>query len=143
MTRTDILKFYESYGFEIVKHNYYYEVICHSKIFDKSIGPLCVIEGEECYNEDGYQIKPMDETTGQLQFYYYIEPKRYVTDVWIPTYHFQQWGKKSFSELTERWLRRMTDFVVKKIHLIEDGTIKYPPKKPCWGDLPTTTKIKE
>ena len=82
----------------------------------------------------------MDETTGQLQFYYYIKPKRYVTNVWIPSYQFQQWGKKSFSELTERWLRRMTDVVVKKIHLIENGIIKYPPKKPCWGDLPTIIK---
>lgn len=38
----------------------------------------------------------------------------------MPTYHFMNWQDKNLVELTERWLRRMTNYVGKKIHSLEN-----------------------
>ena len=63
---------------------------------------------------------PLKETEAHLRFHYYIERPHFSSNYFCPTYHFMNWQDKNLDELTERWLRRMTNYVVKKIQSLEN-----------------------
>ncbi len=140
MTLTEIKNILKDFNLDFKEGPYHHEAWITSGIFRRGYGPLLIIEGEEHRDDDGIYYTRVSENSFQIQCYFYIEPERYHPPYWIPAYHFQNWGIKTNKELKERWLRSMLTLVTKKIHLIEKGEIKYPPKKPCWGDLPTVIK---
>lgn len=134
MTLTELKNIFKDFNIEFKPGKYYHEGHYISKIFRCGYGPLIMIEGLEVYDEDGFHCEYIEENKFQIRVYFYIEPERYEPPYWIPAYHFQNWGIKTNIELKERWLRSMLTLVTKKIKMIENGEIKYPPKKPCWSD---------
>lgn len=135
MTLTELKNILKEFNLEFREGKYHHEARITSKIFRHGYGPLLIIEGEEHHDSHGFYCTPVEENNFQIRCYFYIEPERYDPPYWIPSYHFQNWGIKTNSELKERWLRSMLTLVLRKIDNIETGKIKYPPKKPCWGDL--------
>lgn len=137
MTLTELKNILKDFNIEFKEGEYHHEGHYISKIFRHGYGPLLIVEGKEVHTKTGCHCEYIKENKFQIRAYFYIEPERYEPPYWIPAYHFQNWGIKTNTELKERWLRSMLTLVTKKIKMIENGEIKYPPKKPCWGDLPT------
>lgn len=124
MTLTEVDKILKEYGLYRKDSNYpeyHYDYVFDSKIFKNGTGILVVVEGCEEYTGDGVYVKPLKETEAHLRFYYYIEKTHFDSVYFMPTYHFMNWQDKNLDELTERWLRRMTNYVVKKIHSLENN----------------------